>query len=536
MPARLRPTQLRHRLRSLRLRGVLLFFLLTALTAASLSACTGVSAPPTAAAPPAAPAPAAPAIDGALAQLEQLHTAPQQAQIGGDEGHVFAPDTLVAGIDLSGMDVPTARAYLLDLQNRLSRPLDVELDGARTTIYPDEISLQLPIEAMLSEARTLNEQGQPVRIPVQISYDTERLRQKLQNFANDTMILPTLHVLTDTDSIGRSFGYTPGQRINVEVALYQIDRQLAAPLGVRRITLTRSPDPTIPAPRATPQQIQEQLELLAAEWDGVVGLYLHDLASNTTVATLNERTVFSGASLLKVPIMLHAHMTLQRFTPEQYGWITAMILDSDNQSANDLLAASVGGRDTEDALIGVQLMNEHLQQLGLNHTYQLMPYEAYDYLVGVLGMEIPMGPEYEGEPPYTFADPVIRTTPGEMGHLFVLMDRCKRGYGDLMTMFPDTITPTRCRSMLDLLTKNHDLTRMVAGIPAGVRVEHKSGWVDQMQCDVGIVRSPAGDYVLALYIYQEEYYADSSIADPFLATLSHLVYTAYNPVLMDADE
>ncbi len=497
-----------------------------------LGACSvPMPAAPAAGAPPlpAAPANAPAAVpQGALAQLEQLHATAAPVLPAPDDA-VFGAGTSVAGLDLGGMNVPTARAHLIALETRLQRPLEMVIDTNQVTLFPADIGLQLPIEELLNEALAQQAQGQSARIPVRITYDVERLRQIIQGIADETMIPPTLRLITATDSISRSFGYDPGQRINVEVALYQIEQQLTAPLGTRRVTLSRSPDPTLPPPRATPQQIQEQLTLMAQEWEGVLGFYLHELDTDTVVA-LNERTVFSGASVMKVPIMMHAHMTLKGLTSEQSGWLNAMILDSDNLSANNLLAASVGGAGTEDALLGLEAMNENLRRLGLEHTYQRMPYESYDYLVGILGMDVLFGPEFEGEPPYTMADPVIRTTPAEMGHLFVLMDRCMRGDGDLLTMFPDTITPARCASMLDLLTKNHDLTRMVAGMPPGVRVEHKSGWVDQMQCDVGIVRSPAGDYVLALYLFHDEYYADSSIADPFLAHLSRMVYTAYNPV------
>lgn len=496
-----------------------------------LSACGGqppaAPSPNATAALPDPPAAAAPQ-QGALARLEELH-ATASPDVPTINPNIFAAGTSVAGLDLSGMDLATARAHLLSLETRMQRPLEIVLDANEITLFPADIGLKLPIEELLAEAREQQAAGQPVRLPVRIDYDTAGLREYIEGIADETMIPPTLRLITATDSISRSFAYTPGQRINVEVALYQIEQQLTAPLGTRRITLSRSPDPTLPAPRATAAQIEEQLQLMAQTWDGVVGFYLHDLETDTVIA-LNERTVFSGASVMKVPIMMHAHMTLKRFTPEQYEWLNDMILDSGNLSANDLLAASVGGTGTEDALVGVQAMTENLQKLGLEHTYQRMPYESYDYLIGVLGMNIPFGPDFEGEPPYTAADPVIRTTPAEMGHLFVLMDRCMRGYGDLLELFPETITPARCASMLDLLTKNHDLTRMMAGIPAGVRVEHKSGWVDQMQCDVGIVRSEAGDYVLALYLFREQYYHDSSIADPFLAHLSRMVYTAYNPV------
>jgi beta-lactamase class A len=104
-----------------------------------------------------------------------------------------------------------------------------------------------------------------------------------------------------------------------------------------------------------------------------------------------------------------------------------------------------------------------------------------------------------------------------------------------MQTFTATLTMSRCQEMLDLLAENGDHERMRAGIPDGVRVEHKSGWIEDMQSDVGIVRSPGGDFILAIYLYRETDWLRDYIAQPALAGFARMVYTAYNPVRLPLD-
>jgi beta-lactamase class A len=282
--------------------------------------------------------------------------------------------------------------------------------------------------------------------------------------------------------------------------------------------------------RASQGDLKNAIEELASEWDGVAGIYLYDMASGETI-TVNPNTVFSGASVLKVPIMLQVHLKLPVLDDKEQVWLREMILDSNNLSANALLAHSAGGISTEDALEGVRQMTATMQQLGLKHTYQNLPYESGDYLIKVRKLPIPKGPAKEGTAPYTEADPYVRTTPAEIGSLFVMLTECAQGKGRLLKEFGTALTETRCGEMLKLLRSNHDTTRMVAGLPAGTKVAHKSGWVEDMQADVGLVESPGGNYVLAVYLYQQQRnsYLSDNEATPWLAAFSRLVYSGYNP-------
>src|SRR5262249_40111283 len=162
-------------------------------------------------------------------------------------------------------------------------------------------------------------------------------------------------------------------------------------------------------------------------WDGIAGLYVYDLASDQVLASLNQNTVFSGASVMKVPILLQSYIHLSSFSATQEKWLQKMIVDSDNLSANAMLAASAGGSGSDDALAGTLAMSDMLKGLGLEHTYQYMPYEAGDYLIKVRKIKIKIGPKHEGAAPYTEPDPVLRTTPAEMSRVFLLINQCSKG-------------------------------------------------------------------------------------------------------------
>lgn len=343
---------------------------------------------------------------------------------------------------------------------------------------------------------------------------------------------PAVTLITATKGISRSFVLTGGQQLDIPDAIKQIEARLQSPGSPRRITLELSQ--AVAQSRPTPEQLQQQIELMAKQWNGIVGIYVYDLQSKSVVAQLNQNTVFSGASVMKVPIMLQAYLNLNKFTTAQERALQRMIIESDNLSANILLAASVGGTGTDNALTGALGMSKMLSdQLGLKHTYQNMPYEARDYLVNVRGIKIKRGPPQEGQPPFTDPDPVLRTTPAEMSQVFLLIEQCSNGEGLLLETFPQ-LNKSRCAEMISRLEKNGDNSRMRSGLPKNVVVSHKSGWIEDMQADVGIVRSPGGDFLVAIYVYTDirpnKAFLTDKVAAPTIGHFARLIYSYYNPM------
>jgi beta-lactamase class A len=442
----------------------------------------------------------------------------------------IAAGVVVAGIDMGGKTQAEAAALLEREYAAAVRPIDVRAEQAQLTLQANEIGLQLDLAAMLGSAL---EAQAPIKIPLKIKVDRTLLEAKLKSFASEVDQPGEIGVLTATKTISRSFVIAGGRQLNIEAAADQIERQVQSVGAPRRITLSLS-ESSASAARPTPEQLQEQLEAMAERWNGIVGIYVYDLASGDVVAQLNQDTVFSGASVMKVAIMLNAYRTIEKFTPLQEVWLRKMIVESDNYSANSLLAASAGGRGTDDALVGALSMTAMLSEdLGLKHTYQNMPYESSDYLIKVRGVKIKRGPPIEGSAPHTDPDPVLRTTPAEMSNLFLWIEQCRKGEGRLLDLYP-TLNEKRCADMIARLEKNGDQIRMRSGLPKTAVVAHKSGWIEDMQSDVGIVRSPGGDFLVAIYVYTDirptKVFLTDAIAAPTIGHFARIIYTYYNPV------
>jgi hypothetical protein len=183
---------------------------------------------------------------------------------------------------------------------------------------------------------------------------------------------------------------------------------------------------------------------------------------------------------------------------------------------------AVGGEG--DAPRGLQQMTELLRRLGLPDSYLCNTYAG--------------GPRWTGCPPAprpvevgaleTDADEVLQTTPRDMGRLLVYLYECSAGRGPLLAEFADTITVAECQEMIGLMQRNADVNRLVSGVP-DVPVAHKSGWIDDMKADAGIVFSPGGDYVVSIFVWKEGFLSEQ-VSNHWIARLSWIVYSFFNPL------
>lgn len=504
---------------NVQLRAALLLALCLALAACGAPVASAPSSgvsrtptnPPTATAAPPTAAPAPSPSTGVL------HTPTPVPAI--------ARGVYVAGVALGDMEPADARAELEKSLAPLLRPLDIRAGERALTLRAEDIGLELGLDTML-DAALAAEPG--AKVPLEVRYDEARLRAAIEGLADSADA--QFAVITDTEAISRSFTLAGGA-LDVDAALKQVDERLRSVGGARRVTLTPGAGQ---ARRPPPELLQQQIEELAQEWKGVAAVYVYDIASGQEIASVNKNTVFAAASTIKTAIMLNAYVNLPKFTKRQETALKKMITESDNIEANLLLAAAVGGGGTEEAIKGAEQMSAMLADLGLKNTYQYVPYEAGDY-IRQNKIKVKSGPpDPVGEKPYTESGRWLRTTPAEMAQLYVWIAQCSHGKGVLLEKFADSLTPARCQEMIGRLEQNADTKRMVAGLPPGTSVAHKSGWIDIMQADAGIVRSPGGDYIAAIYLYRplggDQLPIPDRIMMSSIAGFSRLIYTYYNPV------
>ncbi|MBC8160556.1 MAG: serine hydrolase [Roseiflexaceae bacterium] len=442
----------------------------------------------------------------------------------------LARNISIAGVDVGGLDLAAARAELMAAIEL--EPLTLITGPISTTIAPQEIGLAPALDELLADARTAKAGDE---LALKLTFDQAQLRAVLIDISAEIAgEAGGLDVIRDTELVSASFVLRAPETLDVDQAAAQVAKHLnstryAEPLAVL-LTLGEAGDT-----RPIAQDMQRELAALAGQLKGVLGVYIYDLKSGKKLASLNENTAFSTASTIKTAIMLNAYAHVEKFSAKQTKAMRAMIIESDNLKANDVLAASVGGIATEQAFEGAQLMSDMLAELGLPTTYQYTPFEANDF-IKLYKTKYTLGPKQAGQPPYTASSRVQRTTPAEMAQLYVMIEQCSRGEGALVEAFPDTLDDQRCQEMLDLLRQNEDVKRMVSGLPASADVAHKSGWAQpDLQGDAGIVRTNGGDFIISVYFYQDgERYSDRFV-QRLLGNVTRLAYSFYNPELIAAE-
>jgi beta-lactamase class A len=443
---------------------------------------------------------------------------------------VLAKDVLVAGVDVGGLTAEEAQAKLEGALQPLLLPIELQAGATSSTLKPEQIGLELPLDAMLASA----ESAQPgARIDLQVNYDQAKLRQALSDMSTQSEQPAEITVISDTKAISRSFALQGGATtVDIDAAAKLIDERLRSVGGARRITL-----PLVAgggaAARPTPAQLQEQIELLTKNWKGTAGVFVYDLASATQIAGLNDKTAFTAASTIKVAIMLNLYVSATKFSDRTTAALKKMIVESDNLKANDVLAAAASGTSTDSAFEGANQMSAMLADLGLKNTFLYVPFESGDF-IKLYKVKFKTGPAKGGQAPFIKASNTLRTTPFEMGQIYIDLEQCSQGKGVLLEKYSENLSAARCKEMIGWLETNGDHTRMLSGLPKDAKVAHKSGWIPpEIQADAGIVRSPGGDFVLAIYLYQPgERYPDSAVKS-LLGSLARLVYSYYNPVLVE---
>lgn len=429
------------------------------------------------------------------------------------------PDRAQVGtVVIGGMTEAEARAALNAEYNQATMPLTLVANGYTDIVKSSDFGYTVPIEAKLIEARDLADKGIPVRLALEPIYDLGQLRRVIDDLSQQVTISPTF----DYDPNERVFVITDGLELDHAAALNTITQTLQFSPTLHRIELPMRP--LTMTMQATPEQVLAAIQAREAKWGGTIAVSVYDLKTKQGY-DYNGDIVFSGMSLMKIPILLQAYMSRATFTPEQREAIDSMIDISDNMASNDLLAMIGDG----DALKGVEIMNTMLAQvIGTEHTFLAAPYESIEYLA-LIGIDVPArGPE--GPEPRTDADPYVRTTPNEINMVVKAIVDCADGDGVLLKMQDSELTPSRCQEMLDILTENEDINKIVAGVPKDSYVAHKSGWIDDARADAGYVRTPeGGEYIISIWMWDVEY-IETVISDKVLSDLSRIVYTAQYPI------
>lgn len=220
------------------------------------------------------------------------------------------------------------------------------------------------------------------------------------------------------------------------------------------------------------------------DYPGVAGFYVRDLKTGSGYGVRPDEVFFS-ASTIKLPVMVAVYRRIDEgklsyrdvFETREEDWAAGagwlqwntpgakttvedslwlMITQSDNVATNALVRL-VGGPD---------YVNEVARSLGARHTT----------LYWKLSSERAAVPDLDN-----------RTTPRDMANMLAEI-KAGRAASDFA-----------CQEMLDLLRQNNLEYWVEAGVPEGVPVANKAGWLDTTYNDVGVIEYDERPYVLAVF-------------------------------------
>ncbi|MEP7286795.1 MAG: serine hydrolase [Chloroflexota bacterium] len=260
--------------------------------------------------------------------------------------------------------------------------------------------------------------------------------------------------------------------------------------------------------------------------DKVGSAFLMDLQTGERYS-LNPGLAYSGMSLIKIPILVSLYRKVRAIpTVEQANLIGLMIICSENAASNQLLSYLGDG----DIYRGADYVTATMQTLGLKDTFLVGPLTVDKPAAGPTPTLVPIQSlTTTADQISTDPDRFNQTTPSDLGWLLAGIYQCALdGTGPLPAVFPDQLTMQKCRGIVRTLRADNIPAMLRAGVPDGIQVAHKHGWVNEVHGDAGIVSTPGGDYVLVVMLRNKKWlnYEDSF---PTIAEISRMVYNTYNP-------
>lgn len=261
-------------------------------------------------------------------------------------------------------------------------------------------------------------------------------------------------------------------------------------------------------------------EATLASFDGISSYYVIDLTDGSSIS-LNEELPLSGMSMVKIAILLQTYLALDEPpTPEQTKLITETATLSGNYTANLLLELAAG---RPDAFAGAELVTRTLRRLGLYDTFIAVPYDQ-EPRAGYVATYLT--PANEEPRLATNPDSSMQTTTRDLAVLLQMIYVCAQGEGELLHVFGEHLTAAECAAILEVMAENRIDAFIEDGVPSGVPVAHKHGWVAETHGDAAVVLADH-PYVLVVALHRPGWleWADSTA---LIARLSREAYAHFN--------
>lgn len=297
------------------------------------------------------------------------------------------------------------------------------------------------------------------------------------------------------------------------------------------------------------EPLGQRIRGIASALDGTLGVYVHAMVNGDRVE-VNADQLFPMASVFKIPILaeLLCQVHNGRISLEQRVALgdemkspgsgvlkelsagtmltladlaTLMIIVSDN-TATDILLARV----TKDGV------NARLRGCGLERTNVAM--DCRELLYDLVGLsDRPDGPEtrrlaverlrrqeVDAHSRVYRDERLNMTTPREMGRLLELIVRAARE----PAAGPGPLPAEVCQRMLAIMARQQVRNRLPLLFPPAVDLAHKTGSLNRVRNDAGVLETPHGPCVISVF---GKDLSDALEAEMAIARVGRAVYEAY---------
>jgi beta-lactamase class A len=271
--------------------------------------------------------------------------------------------------------------------------------------------------------------------------------------------------------------------------------------------------------------LENRIAARAAQVRGaVIGVAFHDLESGASLY-LNADDSFHAASTMKVPVMIELFrrvddglLSLDQAIPLRNEFTSIVDGSPFTLSQGDDSDSSAYGRIGHDVTVRelIDRMITRSSNLATNALIQLVDAKnanATAHALGARNIKVLRGVEDNK----AFRAGLNNTTTAR--DLAVLMEAIETGRA---------ASRKSCDAMRDVLLQQEFNTEIPAGLPAGTRVAHKTGWITGVLHDAAIVY-PANRKPYVLVVLTRDI-PDDKVARSLIADVSRMVYeSVVNP-------
>lgn len=472
-------------------------------------------------------------------------------------GFTQREDRIPAGLSMGGVQVGglSDLEASSELEEAYSESVTLYYNGSPINLSPQAVGFEISTPVMLASARAIGEAeggfwrrfldyllGQELVTAESIDLVATYNRNALQTYLEEVAAIydrpaGTADFDLTTLTIAEGDG---GYQLDIEAAVPLIEDALFRPDN-RGVELPIVGGESAGANLTVLEDlIIAYLDSQGFIYDGqtsVASIFILDLTTGEEI-NLQGDVAYSAASTNKVGIMIDLYRQLDREPNQDEAFLLASsMLCSNNSSSNTIMSTFLGnGVGDERLFSGLASVTNTLQFVGASNTFLTAPFVegASNQVFGSIA-----APQTEPNPNFeTYADSFNQTTAEDMGTLFSMIYDCANYGSGLAAAYPDgEITQNECRQMLELMSAN-DLQRLLqAGIPDGVRISHKNGWLPGRLAgargattgDAGIVFSPNGrHYVISVYLWED---TDTTGFErwPLLEEISRAAWNYFNP-------